>query len=363
MLEGHLRYVFSQFKSDVALSSFKELATGHINDTYLIKTKTKPYYVLQRINAGVFNNVPGLIENKVAVSHHIHKKLRNTPKKTQEYQALIYVKTKTGASYFQSDDGSFWNMMLFIDDSVTFEKAANEKIAYEGGQILGEFLTLTNDFDPSSLIEVIPKFHDMAFRYSQFENACLSASKARLNQSKQYIEKVIALKDEMHILQKLKEKGRLKIRVTHNDTKISNILFNAYDEGLCVIDLDTVMPGIVHYDYGDAVRTICSTALEDERNLDLVSFNLSYYEAYSEGFLTKMKPFLSALELKLLPLGAKTMTFIMGLRFLTDYLNGDVYYKIKYPQHNFDRAKNQFKLLDSMCQKMEQLKKMEWVNI
>ncbi len=355
MLIEKLKYVFSQFQSHGEFDSFEELASGHINDTYLIKTKKKPYYVLQRINFGVFIDVPGLIENKVAVSRYIQEKLKNLSKKKQERQVLVFVKSKSGASYYQSDDGSYWNLMLFIDDSVTFETVKSEKIAYQGGKLLGRFLTLTNDFDVSKLTEVIPKFHDMSFRYSQFEQALVSASKERLDRAKEYINKIAELKEEMHILQELKETGKIKTRVTHNDTKISNILFSKKDKGLCVIDTDTVMPGIVHYDFGDAVRTICTTAEEDEKNLDLVEFNMSYYQAYSKGFLKKMKPLLSPLELELLPLGAKTMTFIMALRFLTDYLSGDVYYKTKYPKHNFDRAKNQFKLLDSMSKKITQL--------
>lgn len=354
-----LKYVFDKFEHNGQFSSYQELASGHINDTYLIKTRKRPYFVLQRINQGVFEDVRGLIENKVAVSHHIQKKLKNLSKKKQKSGVLVFAKTKEGASYYQGGDGSYWNLMYFIDDSITFETVKSEKIAYEGGRLLGQFLTLTNDFDVSKLIEVIPKFHDMSFRYSQFKNASCLASERRYNRSKNYIKKVEALKEEMHILQKLKETGKIKVRVTHNDAKISNILFNTKDKGLCVIDTDTVMPGIVHYDFGDAIRTICNTVAEDEKNLDLVEFNTAYYKAYSKGFLKKMKPLLSPLELELLPLAAKTMIFIMGLRFLTDYLNGDVYYKTKYPEHNFDRAKNQFKLLDSFAQKMTQLEKVE----
>ncbi len=155
----------------------------------------------------------------------------------------------------------------------------------------------------------------------------------------------------MHILQHLKETGKIQLRVTHNDTKISNALFDFNDKGLCVIDTDTVMPGIVHYDFGDAIRTICNTASEDEKDLKLVSFNMTFYEAYLKGFLEKMNGTLSPLELKHLPLGAKTMIFIMALRFLTDYLNDDIYYKTTYAEHNLDRAKNQFKLLKSFSEK------------
>jgi len=355
MLIDKLKNAFNQFETTGEFDSYKELASGHINDTYFIQTNKRPYYVLQRINHGVFKDIPGLIENKVAISQHIQKKLKHLTKNKQERRVLQFVKTKKGASYYNGSDGSFWNMSLFIEDSVTFETVLNIDIAYEGGRLLGEFLTLTNDFDVSRLIEVIPKFHDMSYRYAQFKNAKGLATERRYNRSKKYIKKIETLKEEMHVLQKLKESGEIKTRVTHNDAKISNILFSKENKGLCVIDTDTVMPGIIHYDFGDAIRTSCTMAEEDETNLDLVEFNMDYYRAFTKGFLKKTSPFLSPLELELLPLGAKTMIFIMGLRFLTDYLNGDKYYKIKYQDHNFDRAKNQFKLLDSFSEKIKQL--------
>jgi Ser/Thr protein kinase RdoA (MazF antagonist) len=357
MVAQKLENIFKKFEHKGEFDSYEELASGHINDTYLIKTKKKPFFVLQRINHGVFKDVPGLIENKVAVSRHIQEKLKDLSKKKIKRRVLAFAKTNTGASYYKDEEGNYWNLMYFIDDSVTFETVNNEKIAYEGGRLMGQFLTLTSDFEVWKLIEVIPRFHDMSFRYMQFEEALKIASKERMHEAKEQIQLVEDCKEEMHIIQGLKESGAIRTRVTHNDTKISNILFNNKNKGLCVIDTDTVMPGIVHYDFGDAIRTICNSAAEDETNLDLVEFNVSYYKAYTEGFLKKMGPFLSPLELKYLPLGAKTMIFIMALRFLTDYLNGDVYYKTKYPEHNFDRAKNQFKLIKSFSERIDILDK------
>jgi Ser/Thr protein kinase RdoA (MazF antagonist) len=355
MIEEQLKYVFSQFEHNGEYESFKELASGHINDTYLIKTTKKPYFVLQRINHGVFKDVPGLIENKVAVSRHIQKQLEGVSRKKQERGVLAFARTKKGTAYYQGKEGNYWNLMSFIDKSVTHETVKSEEIAYEGGKLMGKFLTLTSDFDAKQLVEVIPKFHDMSFRYTQFEDALKVASKERLKASKDYIKIIEASREEMHILLALKESGAIETRVTHNDTKISNVLFNKKKKGICVIDTDTVMPGIIHYDFGDAIRTICNTAVEDETNLDLVEFNTSYYKAYKKGFLKHMKSSITPLELKYLPLGAKTMIFIMALRFLTDYLNGDVYYKTKYPEHNLDRAKNQFKLLQSLSQQLSKI--------
>ncbi|RPD96004.1 aminoglycoside phosphotransferase family protein [Aureibaculum marinum] len=356
MTAEKLKTIFEQFQHNGNFDSFKELSSGHINDTYLIITNKKPYFVLQRINHGVFKDVPGLIENKVAVSHHIQEKLKHLPEKKRKRRVLEFAKTKSNQSYYKDENGNYWNLMYFIDKSVTHEVVTSKEIAYEGGRLLGNFLTLTSDFDASKLIEVIPNFHDMSFRYQQFEDALKIASPKRLEKAKHYIKRVEDLKEEMHILQKLKESGDIKLRVTHNDTKISNALFNKKNKGLCLIDTDTVMPGIVHYDFGDAIRTICNTAAEDETNLDLVEFNLEYYNAYKEGFLKKMKTSLSDTELKYLPLSAKTMMFIMALRFLTDYLNNDIYYKTKYLEHNLDRAKNQFKLIESFTTKIPILK-------
>ena len=355
MIIDQLKNIFRQFDHSTELVSYEELASGHINDTYLIGASNNNKYVLQRINHGVFKDVPGLINNKVAISKHIQGKLSHLPKNERNREVLTFITTKTGAPFYFEKSRGYWNLMVYIPDSVTYETVKNEEIAFEGGKLIGDFLNLTNDFDASQLIEVIPKFHDMSFRFSQFEASLKVASNERLEQAKSYIDLVWGLKEEMHILQKLKESGEIKLRVTHNDTKISNILFDTNNKGLCVIDTDTVMPGIVHYDFGDAIRTICNTAAEDEKNLELVNFNLAYYKAYVKGFLKEMSSSLSPIEIKYLPLGAKTMIFIMALRFLTDFLNGDIYYKTAYPNHNLDRSKNQFKLIESLSGQFEEM--------
>ncbi|WP_242202611.1 phosphotransferase enzyme family protein [Aestuariivivens insulae] len=353
MTEEQLIYKFDQFKHASAYASHKELASGHINDTFLVKTKEEPYYILQRINHEVFKDVPGLISNKVSVSKHIQNKLSHLPEEELKRSVLTFVPTTNGDYYYKDDAGNFWNVMVYINDSVTHEIVTAEEVAYEGGKLSGDFLNLTSDFDASVLIDVIPKFHDMSFRFWQFEEALKGASGERKERAKAYLDKVAGLKEEMHIIQNLKESGKIKLRVTHNDTKISNALFDKNNKGLCVIDTDTVMPGVVHYDFGDAIRTICNTAAEDETNLDLVNFNVAFYKAYKKGFLEKVESALTPLEIETLPLAAKTMIFIMALRFLTDYLNDDIYYKTKYPEHNLDRAKNQFKLIDSMVAQMK----------
>lgn len=355
MIIEHLKFIFEQFEHDEVFKGYTELASGHINDTYLVTSQNENHVVLQRINNGVFKDVPGLIANKVMVSKHLQKKFKHLSEEQLKRRVLTFIETKKGASYYQDKDGNFWNMMVYIQGGITFETVNNVEIAYEGGKLFGEFLNLTSDFDATKLIEVIPNFHNMSFRYSQFESALKIASQQRLNQARIYIELVDELREEMHVLQKLKESGNIKLRVTHNDTKISNALFDFDRKGLCVIDTDTVMPGIVHYDFGDAIRTICNTVAEDEKDLSLVNFNVDFYKAYVKGFLEKTQSSLSVLEIKYLPLGAKTMIFIMALRFLTDFLNDDIYYKTEYPEHNFDRAKNQFKLIESMSARFKEL--------
>lgn len=352
MMKTKIKSIFNQFEHDSNYVSSKELISGHINDSYLIETNTCESFVLQRINHEVFKDVPGLISNKVAISNHLKNKFQNLDESELHRRVLTFIPTSDDVSYYIDTSGNYWNLSIFISDSFTHNVVESEKIAYEGGKLFGEFLNLTADFDADQLVDVIPKFHDMSFRYSQFDDALKQASEERIKQAEFLIERVESLREEMHILQKLKSTGVIKLRVTHNDTKISNALFDKDGKGLCVIDTDTVMPGIIHYDFGDAIRTICNTAAEDETNLDLVTFNKCYYQAYEKGFLETVYDALTPLELKYLPLGAKTMIFIMALRFLTDFLNNDIYYKTKYPEHNLDRAKNQFKLIESFDEQM-----------
>lgn len=338
-----LENLFNQFQTKSKFRSHSVINSGHINDTYLIETESDKRFILQRINKKVFPNVPGLVNNKVLVSKHLLNKTR----KEYHKNVLQFIVSDGGKFFFQDEHGEYWNMMVFIEDSHTYEIVSNKKLAFEAGKLTGQFLNQTSDLDTSQFIEVIPKFHDMSFRFEQFQQALDSADTKRLRTASEDIRFCKNRKEEMLTLQKLKESGEIPIRVTHNDTKISNILFNRNEEGIAVIDTDTVMPGIVHYDFGDAIRTICNTAAEDEGDLTKVKFNIDFYKSYKNGFLEGLNSSLSDLEKEYLPTAVKTMIFIMGLRFLTDYLNGDVYYKTSFDDHNLVRARNQFKLLRS----------------
>ena len=352
-----IKYVFNKFDHAANYVGHSALNSGHINDTFLVQATGDKKYILQRINHTIFKDVPGLVNNKVLISNHIKSKYANLSEVELTQKVLSFVKTKSTNLYYHKENGDFWNVMVFIEDSITYEIVVDEEVAYEGGKLLGAFLNVTSDFDSSQLIDVIPNFHDMSFRFKQYITSVQSASKERLENADKYKKILSDLKTEMHILQSLKEAKEIPVRVTHNDTKISNLLFDKYNKGICMIDTDTVMPGIIHYDFGDAIRTICNTAAEDEKDLSKVEFNLEYYKAYETGFLEKTKDALSPVSLKYLPLAAKTMIFIMGLRFLTDYFNNDIYYKTNYPEHNLDRARNQFKLLESFSKKIEKNRK------
>ena len=342
--------IFNNFNHDVKFVSVEELNSGHINSTYLIKTVEKPFYILQRINHFVFKDISALMSNKVKITNHLAVK-------TSNYKTLTFVSIKGGEYYYKDKNGSFWSLMLYIHDSKSFEKVVDDEIAYEGGKLFGDFLNSTADFDASQLFETIPNFHDMEFRFSEFDIALKKASEKRLKSAKNQILKVQNYRAEMMILNNLKKSGELPIRTTHNDTKISNALFTTDNKGFCVIDLDTVMPGIVHHDFGDAIRTICNTADEDEKDLSKVLFNFPYYKRFVNGFLTELNTNITNKEIISLPQGAKAMTFIMAIRMLTDFLNNDVYYRTNYTFHNLDRAKNQLKLIVEMEKYFEEMQR------
>jgi serine/threonine protein kinase len=307
--------------------------------------------VLQKINDHVFKNTEALITNKVTVSNYL--KSANS-----KYKQITFIETKTNAFYFKDQDNNYWNMMLFIPDSITHNIAIASDLVFEAGLLYGDFITQTQLVPSDEIVEILPDFHSIPKRLEQFDEALKSASEVTKTSAKAQIDFVLQHREDMSQLSALKSKNHFPIRITHNDAKLSNILFDKNNKGLAVIDLDTVMPGIVHFDFGDSIRSICTTAKEDETNLDLVNLNLEFYNAYCKGFAQSTKALLTKEEIAYLPLGAKTIVFIMGLRFLTDYLNNNIYYKTDYETHNLVRAKNQFKLVESIYDNYEAIKKM-----
>ena len=343
-----LKNICKQFKIESEVISISELNSGFINDTYLVKTSSENY-VLQRISTVVFKDVKNVIGNKVLISEHLSKS-------KSIYKIVRFIKTLSGAAYFKGEDSSYWNLMTYISDSVTHDVATSALLVEEAGKLYGDFIIQAADLDMNKLVETLPDFHSIPLRYRQFDEALKNAKEKAKSKAKDEIEFIIKSREEMHELSQLKDNNAFPIRVTHNDAKLGNILFDKNDKGLAVIDLDTVMPGIVAFDFGDSIRSICTTTAEDDTNLEATRINLEFYEAFCKGFAATTKHILTPTEIKHLPLGAKTITFIMGLRILTDYLNGNVYYKVDYETHNLIRAKNQFQLVKSIQKNYQTLK-------
>lgn len=337
----HLKHICEQFNLDSQVDTISKLNSGHINDSYLVTTILNSQYVLQKINSKVFKNVEDVIANKLLISEHLSKS-------KSKYKIARFIKTKENVPFYKYADANYWNLMIFISDSRTHDVATNSQLVKEAGKLYGDFILQSSDLNITKLVETISDFHSIPFRYKQFKEALNNAKNEIKSKAKTEIEFVLKSKEEIHELSRLKDINEFPIRVTHNDAKISNILFDKHDKGLAVIDLDTVMPGIVAFDFGDSIRSICSTTTEDDTNLEATKINLKFYEAFCKGFASTTKHLLTPSEIKHLPLGAKTITFIMGLRFLTDYLNNNIYYKVDYETHNLVRAKNQFKLVKSI---------------
>ncbi len=337
----NLHQIAHQFNIDSEVERVSELNSGFINDTYLVTTTSDSKYVLQRISTVVFKDVENVIRNKVLISDHLLKS-------QSKYKIVRFIKTHSDCAFFKDKDSNYWNLMTFISDSITYDVATNSKLVEEAGKLYGDFIIQAADLDMDKLVETLPDFHSIPFRYQQFDEALISAKEETKLKAKIDIEFVIKCRTEMHELSELKAKNKFPIRVTHNDAKLGNILFDKNDKGLAVIDLDTVMLGIVAFDFGDSIRSICTTTAEDDTNLEATKINLEFYEAFCKGFAATTKHILTANEIKYLPLGAKTITFIMGLRILTDFLNNNIYYKVDYETHNLVRAKNQFKLVKSI---------------
>lgn len=352
-MEVLLRDVFSKFQVAAEFKEFQEINSGHINDTYLIKTKTKPNYILQKINGNVFTAASDLVVNKVKVSDFLQSKFQHLTPEEISKKVLCFVKTKDNAFFYEDDDKNIWNVSIFIEDSITYLKTPNAQIAFEAGKATGIFLEKTSGFDTSQLTDILPDFHSITNRYKQFKEAIKNASTSKLESVKKQIDFVEKNIDEMLQIDKAIEAHKIPLRLTHSDTKISNILFSN-NKALCLIDTDTVMNGVIHFDYGDAIRTICNTADEDETKLALVDFNIDFFKNYTKGFFQELKN-VSKEEKEYLAISIKMMPYIMGVRFLTDYLNDNVYYKVKYEAHNLDRAKNQFTYIEAIQKKYSEI--------
>ena len=326
---------------------------GHINDTFLVVTDKR--YILQRMNSRVFPQPQAVMENIIGITEHIRKKARENGGDVSR-ATLVVVSTLDGKDYFCDSEGEYWRLYEFTENTVARDRVESTKDFYNCAVAFGQFQGMLADFPAHTLHETIASFHNTPWRYQRLMDAVHKDPCSRLGGILNEV--AFAKKRERfcETLERAREAGKLPLRVTHNDTKLNNILFDEVTgEPVCVIDLDTVMPGYSVNDFGDSIRFGANTAAEDETDLSKVSLDLELFEAYATGFLKGCGGSLTEEEIALLPVGAMMMTLECGMRFLTDYLEGDVYFKTHRPHHNLDRARNQFALVADMERKADKM--------
>lgn len=349
-MEERLLDIASHFEHEGKVADIRPLGEGFINDTYIITTEgNAPDYILQRKNHLIFPDVPGMMENIKAVTEHIKAKVADPLRET-----LTVIPAKDGKLYVKEGE-NYWAVCLFIPDTTSPARADTPELAYQGGLGTGRFQALLSDFD-KPLNETIKGFHNIRWRFQQWDETIAADPVGRVAELHEEISWVESRRKEMMDFWKLVEDGTIPTHVTHNDTKISNILFNKSDGSmLCMIDLDTVMTSTSLNDFGDAIRSYTNTGAEDDKDLDNVGMSLEMFKAYAEGYLHEQKTSMVQSELDHLAFSARYITFEQMLRFLMDYIDGDRYYKIAYPDHNLVRTRAQYKLLQSMEELYDQM--------
>ncbi len=345
----YLQQILSQFSLMGTAVSGTRYGKGHINETYLIATDHGHSYILQRINESVFKDVDGLMGNIEAVTDFLRSKESN------DRAVLQLVKTLEGKPYLRHTDNTVWRVYVFVADAICLQAPETPEDFYQSAVAFGRFQQLLVDFPAETLVETIPNFHNTKERYRQFYQVLERDPMGRAKQVQAEIDFAIRHENEAGILVDLLESGKLPLRVTHNDTKLNNVMLDAETrKALCVVDLDTVMPGSSLYDYGDSIRFGAATGEEDAQDAHRVSLDLTLFESYTKGFLSAC-PGLTPLEVELMPTGAKIITLECGLRFLTDYLDGDRYFANRRPGQNLDRCRTQFHMVADMEKKWEKM--------
>lgn len=355
-MEKDIKEVIRHFDTEQEDVSVEAYGSGHINRTFLLRVKGEPRYILQGINTAIFKDVAALMENILQVTSYLREKITaNGGDPARE--TLSVVMTKDGSPYYTDENGKSWRMYLFIADAETYDKVRSNEDFYRSAVAFGRFQAMLSDYPAETLTETIPDFHNTVKRYKDFEKAVAADCCNRVCKVEREIEFIRERRAEMSVLSDMLERGELPLRVTHNDTKLNNIMFdcNTHD-AVCIIDLDTVMPGLSLYDFGDAIRFGANTALEDEPDVSKVSLSLELYGIYVKGFLEGCEGRLCRKEVEMLPMGAKMMTLECGMRFLADYLEGDVYFHINHEQHNLERCRTQLALVADMEKKWEQMR-------
>lgn len=333
----------------------EECHNGHINRTYFLTYDTGKRYVMQMVNTSIFKKPDEVMENIVGVTEHIRRGYE-AKGIDSERRTLRVIWTKSGKWGHVDRRGIYWRMYDFVEDAECYMKVESAEMFEKVGFAFGQFQRQLADFNASALHESIPNFHNTEWRYANLQKAIEENKSGRAHLIPDDIRFAL---DRKHITSFINESianGSLQLRVTHNDTKLNNIMIDRESgEGICVIDLDTVMPGSVLADFGDSIRFGASSAAEDETDLDKVYCRLDMFEAYAKGFIQGLEGSLSESEIRALPMGALILTYETGIRFLSDYLDGDVYFRTEYPDHNLDRARNQFKLVADMEKKMDEM--------
>ena len=347
--------ILSKFQAEGGVSSIEPYGSGHINHTYLAEMESGKKYILQGINTTIFKDTDQLMENIIGVTSYLREEIiRNggDPKR----ETLTVVMTRDDKPYFTDDAVEKWRVYEFIEDAETFDAVESREDFYQSAVAFGKFQAMLANYPADTLHETIPQFHDTAKRYRDFEKAVEADVKGRAAEVAPEIAFVRERAKETSMLHEMLAKGELPLRVTHNDTKLNNIMLDPKThQAVCVIDLDTVMPGLSAHDFGDAIRFGANTAAEDEPDVSKVSLDLELFEIYVKGFLEGCGGRLTQKEVEVLPMGAKMMTLECGMRFLADYLEGDVYFKISREKHNLDRCRTQFALVADMEKKWDQM--------
>ena len=338
-----LLHIIAHFPEVEDVAYIDPINSGLINETYKVTTASArgTDYILQRINNQIFKDVDMLQHNIEVVTRHIKKKLEARGEENIERKVLRYIHSDSGKTYYKDEAGKYWRMSVFIPESITFD-TVNVHTSGLVGIKFGEFEDFLSDL-PEKIGEVIPHFHDMEYRVKELQEAIQQDKAGRLSATQYIADELLAHADEMCLGERLYKEGKLPKRICHCDTKVSNMLFDTKGHVLCVIDLDTVMPNFVFSDFGDFLRSAANTAQEDEKDLTKVQFNMRIFKAFTEGYL-RSATFLTPTEKKYLPFATLLFPYMQAVRFFTDYLNGDTYYKIKYPEHNLVRTKAQYKL-------------------
>lgn len=357
-MNSNILSIVRQFAIPEGEISAKPYGNGHINDTYCVtfaSAQGNTRLIIQRVNRYVFKQPEDVIANIEKVTDYLRGVIEREGGDPQR-ETLTLIPALDGKNFVCDEEGEFWRMYRFIEETISYDLPDTPELFELSGEAFGRFQRQMGGFPAESLVESIPDFHNTPVRYEQLMDAVRRNEAGRLDEVRAELDFCMAREKETHALVDALSAGELPLRVTHNDTKLNNILLDAKTgRGICVIDLDTVMPGLAAYDFGDSIRSGANTAAEDERDLSKVQFSLPMYEAFARGFLREAGSVMSRREIELLPMGAKLMTFECGMRFLADHLNGDKYFKVHRSGHNLDRARTQFELVRHMEENWEKM--------